>query len=183
MGCLAYYASYELGLAEPIYKVGGGVAGRRQAVAVGSGCAPGWRRPRVPLAPAAAAADPLPQDNGASTMDASLYHAGTERSQRPATFLTGHAVKQHCYTRVSNGGWARCLQQFPCKGDMLINTLEMGRCYLAMPVGLRMGYLHFVRNPISVVVSAYLYHTQDPPPEDWIWKFNVSLGGARGLRK
>lgn len=28
--------------------------------------------------------------------------------------------------------------------------------------------LHFIRNPIDTVISAYLYHSQLPPPEDWI---------------
>lgn len=27
---------------------------------------------------------------------------------------------------------------------------------------------HIVRNPVEVLVSAYLYHQQDPPPEEWL---------------
>lgn len=27
---------------------------------------------------------------------------------------------------------------------------------------------HIVRNPVEVLISAYLYHQQDPPPEEWL---------------
>ena len=114
-------------------------------------------------------------------MDIATYHASTDPEKRPATFLTGHELKQHCYTRTAAGSWARCLQQYPCNAHM-INVLGMGRCYVPMPIGVRTAYLHFVRNPISVVVSAYLYHTQQPPPEDWIWRFNVSEESRRAAQ-
>ena len=135
---------------------------------------------RNPRAPTHCAPPPrLLQDNGANTMDVAEYHASTEPSQGPAAFLTGHQLRQHCYTRQSSGGWARCPRPFPCN-SRLDSVLGMGRCYLPLPAGPRTGYLHFVRNPISVVVSAYLYHTQQPPPEDWIWRFNVSSAGGAG---
>lgn len=28
---------------------------------------------------------------------------------------------------------------------------------------------HVVRNPVEILISAYLYHQQDPPPEDWLY--------------
>lgn len=28
---------------------------------------------------------------------------------------------------------------------------------------------HVVRNPVEVLISAYLYHQQDPPPEEWLY--------------
>ena len=28
---------------------------------------------------------------------------------------------------------------------------------------------HIVRNPVEVLISAYLYHQQDPPPEEWLY--------------
>ena len=47
------------------------------------------------------------------------------------------------------------------------NVIELGKCFMSLPaVSLRI--LHFIRNPIDTVISAYLYHSQLPPPEDWI---------------
>lgn len=28
---------------------------------------------------------------------------------------------------------------------------------------------HVVRNPVEILISAYLYHQQDPPPEEWLY--------------
>jgi hypothetical protein len=36
-----------------------------------------------------------------------------------------------------------------------------------IPAG-HVGLVHIVRNPIDAIVSAYSYHMQVPPPEDWI---------------
>ena len=36
--------------------------------------------------------------------------------------------------------------------------------------------LHFVRNPFSLAVSNYLYHRQDPTPEEWVHNTNPCTG-------
>ena len=36
--------------------------------------------------------------------------------------------------------------------------------------------LHFVRNPFSLAVSNYLYHRQDPTPEEWVHDANPCTG-------
>lgn len=30
--------------------------------------------------------------------------------------------------------------------------------------------IHVVRNPVEILISSYLYHQQDPPPEEWLYK-------------
>ena len=32
----------------------------------------------------------------------------------------------------------------------------------------RLRVLHFVREPVEMAISAYLYHSQSPPPEPWV---------------
>jgi len=34
------------------------------------------------------------------------------------------------------------------------------------PKGLRV--IHFVRDPVGMIISAYMYHSQEPPPEQWV---------------
>lgn len=59
----------------------------------------------------------------------------------------------------------------------------MTTCYLNLPVA-NQALLHFVRDPVELVLSAYLYHMQQPPPEGWIEamkvrRAGVGSGGAR----
>ena len=115
------------------------------------------------------------------------YYASTDPARRPATFLTGHGLDAHCYVAAppapggEEGGDAAgeaqpelrlCPLRLPCNAT-LRTELGLGRCFLQLPAVPRTAYLHFVRNPISVVVSAYLFHTQLPAPEEWIDNFKV----------
>lgn len=52
--------------------------------------------------------------------------------------------------------------------------LGLARCFLTLPA-VNLALLHFVRNPLSLIISAFLYHTQDPPPEKWIETMKVCV--------
>ena len=41
------------------------------------------------------------------------------------------------------------------------------------PFPRRLGVVHFVRDPVAMVLSAYLYHAQQPPPESWVHSRHV----------
>ena len=102
---------------------------------------------------------------------ASLHHG--KSPHRPALFLTSHILwSQVCYTNTTSGALAKCPWRAPCKctDDACTefrNTLEIGNCVFHLPA-MDLAIVHAVRNPIDVVVSAYLYHAQDPPPEGWL---------------
>jgi hypothetical protein len=50
--------------------------------------------------------------------------------------------------------------------------LALSNCYVSLPVS-NLALLHFIRNPLDIAISAYLYHMQDPPPEKWIEQMKV----------
>mmetsp|Transcript_18122 Transcript_18122/g.41658 ORF Transcript_18122/g.41658 Transcript_18122/m.41658 type:complete len:383 (-) Transcript_18122:231-1379(-) len=54
-----------------------------------------------------------------------------------------------------------------CDATSLVDTLSAHA---------RVKILHFVRNPFSLAVSNYLYHRQDPTPEEWVHDANPCAG-------
>ena len=58
-------------------------------------------------------------------------------------------------------------------------VLGLADCYLTLPA-VNLAVLHFVRNPLDLFLSAFLYHTQDPPPEKWIETMKAGAGRAGG---
>lgn len=94
-------------------------------------------------------------------------------ARKPATFTTGHVLwSQQCYTTNFAGETKLCPWRAPCRcKDILCteyhNTIELGNCYALLPT-VNLKILHFIRNPVHIIISAYRYHSQTPPPEDWI---------------
>lgn len=111
------------------------------------------------------------------------------KPHRPAIFATGHVLwSQVCYTQSQAGAAVQCPWRAPCKctDDACTefrNTLEIGNCVFHLPA-LDVALVHTVRNPIDVVVSAYLYHSQDRTPEGWLSleaKYYSGIVGALGV--
>ena len=126
------------------------------------------------------------QNDEAKIENIAAYFAGLgESPHRPAVFVTGHILwSQVCFTKSPSGALAKCPWRAPCKctDDACTefrNTLEIGNCVFHLPA-MDLAIVHAVRNPIDVVVSAYLYHTQDPPPEGWL-NLEVRQGGGAPL--
>ena len=133
--------------------------------------------------PAPIALPRLAQNDGVKIENITNFLADLgERPHRPALFLTSHILwSQVCYTKSPAGALVQCPWRAPCKCTddactAFRNTLEIGNCVFHLPA-LDVALVHAVRNPIDVVVSAYLYHSQDPPPEGWI-NLEVRQGGS-----
>ena len=59
------------------------------------------------------------------------------------------------------------MHECPCKmGKPMCYKLET--CDVDTPEDVVIKFLHFVRRPLDVVVSSYMYSTQMPPPEEWM---------------
>ena len=52
--------------------------------------------------------------------------------------------------------------------------LEVGNCTTFVDGEEGVAVVHSVRNPLDMAISAYLYHSQVPTPEDWIDNPRVS---------
>ena len=59
-----------------------------------------------------------------------------------------------------------CPSSCPCHNGVT-NCLEIGSCHAAEPLA-DLLWVHVIRRPMDVVLSAYAYHTQDPAPEAWL---------------
>ncbi len=64
---------------------------------------------------------------------------------------------------------------------------KLETCDVDTPANVRINFIHFVRRPLDVIVSSYMYNTQMPPPEEWMTtitmheyaKWMVSVGVPR----
>ena len=59
-----------------------------------------------------------------------------------------------------------CPGKCPCHNGVS-NCLEIGSCHAAEPF-MDLLWVHVIRRPLDVVLSAYAYHIQDPAPELWL---------------
>ncbi|KAG1675905.1 hypothetical protein FOA52_001562 [Chlamydomonas sp. UWO 241] len=62
--------------------------------------------------------------------------------------------------------WPPGVGTCPCNGNKT-DCFSLGTCFGASADS-KLLYVHVVRDPLDVVVSAYSYHRKDPPPEPWL---------------
>ena len=67
---------------------------------------------------------------------------------------------------------SRCIpRDCPCH-DGVSNCLSVGSCHVSEPVS-PLLWIHFIRRPLDIVLSAYSYHIQSPPPEAWLKQLSI----------
>ena len=74
----------------------------------------------------------------------------TESMSRPG------APVSTCHDLVAGALWQSC------------HGIRASPDLLCRPFPHRLRVVHFVRDPFDMIVSAFLYHRQNPPPEPWI---------------
>jgi hypothetical protein len=90
-----------------------------------------------------------------------------------AILKIGHALVADCYAAVEFT--TRCPGKCPCKPlasgsgleKLCFNTDTTG-CQLAIPA-VNIKFAHAIRMPLDIIISAYLYHSQVPPPPEETW--------------
>lgn len=88
----------------------------------------------------------------------------------PAVLFTGNALQQQCQARDNRSVACANNKRCPCTTTsraLCMDTDPDGTCFLEVPA-VPTRLVHVIRRPIDTVISAYYYHTQDPPPEDWL---------------
>ncbi|KAG1666025.1 hypothetical protein FOA52_010935 [Chlamydomonas sp. UWO 241] len=118
---------------------------------------------------------------------AASQEAGVTPVMNPYLILrTDHAPKAVCFdtagpakdlgsSAVVPVSWGKdkraCQKQkhvdCPCHGGTQC-CRSIGKCHFREPEHADVTYLHFIRNPADIVLSAYSYHLQDPPVEPWL---------------
>ena len=61
-----------------------------------------------------------------------------------------------CHNLVGGAAWQSCY------------GVQASPDLLCRPFPLQLRVVHFERQPTETVISAYLYHSQEPPPEPWV---------------
>lgn len=89
--------------------------------------------------------------------------AGIARNALESSMLSGHKGFEE--------SGARCRDPCPCHNGVT-NCLDLGVCYSAEPLP-HLLWVHVIRNPVNIVISAYNYHRIDPPIEEWLSTLKV----------
>ena len=110
------------------------------------------------------------------------------RVQSPYLLLkTGSAPKETCFDTGSMAGEStffiqhtnlhshrpgnECPGECPCHHGV-INCLTIGSCMISEPLE-DLLWVHFIRRPLDIVISAYAYHTKFPAPEAWLKQLSI----------
>lgn len=94
----------------------------------------------------------------------------------PAIFKTYHGVTHRC--RAKGREYIPCVSFMlyrQCKKEEIIYLLKGDQsCEIDLPQWevnkQRLAVLHFIRNPIDIIVSAYSFHISAPTSEPWLFK-------------
>ncbi|GMH35528.1 hypothetical protein BSKO_03396 [Bryopsis sp. KO-2023] len=98
----------------------------------------------------------LQEPNATRTLLYQRYWNATER-----VVVTMHGFTEECPEGQDVGMYCKPLD-YDC---------WLGACKVIQqdPQTAVIPVAHVVRNPVEVLISAYLYHQQDPPPEEWLY--------------
>ena len=72
----------------------------------------------------------------------------------------------------SNRPGRLCPSSCPCH-EGVSNCLQIGSCFPSEPLA-SLFWVHVIRRPLDVVLSAYAYHTKDPAPEAWLHEQQIT---------
>ena len=85
---------------------------------------------------------------------------------------TGHALTRSIVRSMGIVPITTRRVPLKCMDTLSIQTAPIVTSPLSCPI------VHFIRNPIDMIISGYLYHRQQPTPETWIR--NVDICGSSG---
>ena len=98
--------------------------------------------------------------------------SGPEESCFDTADMTREALTvRHSSTHSMRPG-RRCPGSCPCH-EGVSNCLQIGSCFASEPLA-SLFWVHVIRRPLDVVLSAYAYHTQDPAPEAWLHEQQIT---------
>lgn len=94
--------------------------------------------------------------------------------------LTGGHLKQTCF--AASNFTKFCPDECSCSyrdNGIELDCLSLNHkgCAILLPA-IDIRAVHFIRQPIDIVVSSYLYHTQEPAPEEWLKSFKTVEVGS-----
>lgn len=108
--------------------------------------------------------------------------------QEPYLLLkTGSGLEESCFDTadmthaaltVRHSSTHSKLPGRPCPGSCpchegVSNCLQIGSCFASEPLA-SLFWVHVIRRPLDIVLSAYAYHTQDPAPEAWLQEQQIT---------
>lgn len=120
------------------------------------------------------------KDNGAAEADLTACQDRAQSSgMYPAIFKTYHGFRHTCsHNKTRYTPCVSFMLYRECKEEEVVNLLQTGSaCEIDLPAWVRsmgehspLAALHFIRNPIDSVISAYLFHVSGPKSEPWLFK-------------
>ena len=123
------------------------------------------------------------KDNSVTAADLATCYDTELPIFRPVLYQSLHGLRQLC---TSHGVvWEPCLS-FMVGAPEACNETSVGmtreaqqqqqqQCSIDLPPDIRFGFFNIIRNPIDAVVSAFLFHSQRPTSEPWLFKpYNIS---------
>lgn len=135
--------------------------------------------------------DYLESHDAAFYLDVAKANAFRRNAEAPPPYLlfkTGSAPKETCFDTAGIAKYVLpallrsehvaamssgtvCHKACPCHNGVL-NCFDLGSCHSTEPLS-QLYWVHIIRSPINIVVSAYNYHRIDPPIEAWLVQLNI----------
>lgn len=92
----------------------------------------------------------------------------------PSAGMQHHTAGPQTDTFSTTDDSPECSAMFSCPCVMgKPMCYKMETCDVDTPENVLIKFLHFVRRPLDVVVSSYMYTTQMPPPEEWMTRITM----------